>query len=81
MIETTISGIPCQVEADSILIVPPWKGSAHNCPSDLDYYGYSEIEFTVYDRKGYKAAWLEKKLTSDDIERIELEILEEARAL
>ena len=77
MLDTRICGIPCQVEVDTLLIVPPWKGSARTAPSDLDYYGYSEIEFTVYDRKGYKAGWLENKMTDEDRERIEQEILEE----
>ena len=75
MIESQIQGIPCQIGVDTLLIVPPWNGPAHTCPSRDDYYGYTEIEFTVYDRKGYKADWLAKKMTGDDIERIEEEIL------
>ena len=47
-----------------------------NCDSDWDCYGYTEIEFNVLDRKGYKAAWLERKMTQEDRERIELEIVE-----
>lgn len=78
MMETQIAGIPCQVDVDTLLIVPPWKGSAQTAPSDLDYYGYTEIEYTVYDRKGYKAAWLENKMTQEDIERIEQEIIEDS---
>ena len=78
MLEPRISGIPCLVEMTYYVNVKPWKGSAHNCPSDLDYYGYTEVEFEVFDRKGYKAGWLENKLTSEDRERIELELIEEA---
>jgi hypothetical protein len=42
----------------------------------LDYYGYTESEWEVLDRKGYKAAWLERKLSSKDESRIESEIAE-----
>ena len=30
-------------------------------------------EFTILDRKGYPAGWIEKKLTKDDVARIEKE--------
>lgn len=72
-LETRISGIPCQVLIETCNIV---KGSYnYNAASDWDYYGYREIEFTVLDRKGYEARWLEKKLTAEDISRIEDEIV------
>lgn len=76
MITTRIQGIPCQVNVTAFTRVSPWKGSAHTCPSSCDYYGYSEIEFDVYDRKGYRARWLERKMTLADKKRIESEILE-----
>lgn len=41
------------------------------CDSDWDYYGYTEIEYDILDRKGYYANWLIKKLTSNDEEAIE----------
>lgn len=70
-IETTISGIPCEVEMVSGTYQKPWRGSAHNCPSDWDYYGgWFDVEFAVYDRKGYRAKWLEKKMTPKDEARI-----------
>ena len=75
--ETTISGIPCQVECTYYNYTKPWRGAIQDCPSDWDYYGGTEIEFEVFDRKGYKAAWLERKLTQEDIERIELELLKD----
>ena len=75
-LESTISSIPCLINVETVTIVKPWTGSAMSCPSADDYYGYSEVEFTVYDRKGYRAKWLENKMTGDDIERIETEILE-----
>jgi len=76
VVETSVSGIPCLAKVTSFLRVPAWKGSAHNCPSDLDYYGYTEIEFELYDRKGYRAGWLESKLDLDQdlIEKVEEDI-------
>jgi len=74
-IESRIAGIPCLIEVTSFLDVKPWKGSAQNCPSDLDYYGYIEIEFTVRDRKGYPADWLQRKMSQADEDRIHDEII------
>lgn len=74
-VDTRISGIPCKVRVDRVEIVPPWTGSSINCPSADDYYGYSEVEFTVCDRRGRVAPWLERKMTGSDYERIESEIL------
>lgn len=74
LIETSIQGIPCQIDVTTYVVV---KGSySYNAPSDLDYYGYTEIEFDVYDRKGYPAAWLERKMTVNDRQRIEAEIMD-----
>ena len=73
-IETTIAGIPCLIGVTHYECV---RGSYnYNAASDHDYYGYSEAEWEVLDRKGYKAAWLERKLTKSDINRIEAEIAE-----
>ncbi len=71
-IESTVAGIPCIIGVTHYESV---EGSYnYNAASDMDYYGYSEAEWEVLDRKGYKAAWLEKKLTKSDIVRIEEEI-------
>ena len=40
------------------------------------FYGYTECEFDVLDRKGYRAAWLERKMTSQDHSDIEVLITE-----
>lgn len=67
--ETRIDGIPCQILVDFFERTP---GSYnYNAPSDLDFYGYMECNFTVLDRKGYPAEWLAKKMTDQDISRIE----------
>lgn len=68
MIQASIQGIPCQIEVTTF---DRKKGSySHSAPSDLDYYGYTEFEFEVYDRKGYRARWLENKMTDKDIQHI-----------
>ena len=68
--ESTIAGIPCGIVVDYYVCVPPFQGSAHLCDSSDDYYGFTEFEYTVLDRKGYKAAWLEAKATSKDGDRL-----------
>lgn len=73
LFETQIQGIPCQIDVTDCTVV---KGSySYNAPSDWDYYGYTEFEFDVYDRKGYPAAWLERKMTDADRARIEEEYM------
>ena len=74
-IESTVAGIPCLVQIDYVFVQRPLGPSAD---SDLDCYGYAEVEFTVLDRRGRPAPWLSKKLTAPEIERIENEILEAA---
>lgn len=78
IIPYSLKGIPCQIQIDECTV---YSGSYHpEAPSDLDYYGYSEIEFTLLDRKGYPAAWLERKLNELEEEKIQLEILRYAEA-
>jgi hypothetical protein len=73
-IESRIAGIPCIIAVTDYESV---RGSySYNAPSDMDYYGYSEAEWVVLDRRGYKAAWLERKVTDADVSRIEDEIAE-----
>jgi len=60
-----IDGIPCQIRVDEYHKVDSWVGRIDNCPSSDDYYGYVEIEYTVLDRKGYEAPWLQKKITEE----------------
>ena len=63
-IEHRIQGIPCLIEVTSYRKV---KGSySYNAPSDWDYYGYTEMEYEILDRLGYKAPWLENKVTQSD---------------
>ena len=72
--QSRIAGIPCQIE---VTYFASSKGTySRQAETPDEYYGHTEIEFDILDRKGYKAAWLEKKMTQEDIERIELQIIE-----
>lgn len=73
-IESRVAGIPCLIGVSHFVCV---RGSySYNAASDWEYYGYSESEWDVLDRRGRPAAWLERKLTDDDRQRIEQEISE-----
>ena len=76
-LHTRIAGIPCQIAVTHFLRVKPYSGSARYCDSPEDYYGYTEAEFDVLDSRGRPAAWLERKLTEQDRERITNEIAKE----
>lgn len=77
MFPSRIAGIPCQIEVHHFFEQPPMGPRAD---SDMDCYGYVQFDFTVHDRKGYRAKWLEAKLTPDDEERILQEFLRERDA-
>ena len=70
--ESSVAGIPCGIRIDSVFIKKP---DAFNDASDWDHDGYDEIDFTVLNRYGYEAPWLQKKITPSDTLRIELHIL------
>jgi hypothetical protein len=69
MIAARIARIPCLIDVTHAIDVP---GSFDfNAGSDWDYLGYRECEFTVCDRRGRPAPWLERKMTQDDRDEIE----------
>jgi hypothetical protein len=73
-IESTVAGIPCLIGVTEFSSV---RGSySYNAPSDMDYYGYTESDWEVLDRRGRPAAWLERKLTDAERSRIEQEVAE-----
>lgn len=77
-----LAGIPCQIAIGYYFKQEPWKGSALSCPSRDDYYGYTESEWMILDRKGYRAAWLERKITASieaEIDEAIEEYMEECR--
>lgn len=57
-----VAGIPCIIHVISYTSV----SRNSRADNDMDYYGYTECEWELLDRKGYKAKWLEKKLTEND---------------
>lgn len=75
--EYKVDGIPCQIGVLNYDYCPPVSRDAHQCHSDLEYYGYSEVDYVVLDRRGYPAPWLQRKV-SDDTSIIE-EIQERMR--
>lgn len=74
--EFRIAGIPAMIGVTYFHYQPPWRGSAHTCDSDWDYYGYTEMEYDVLDRRGRPAAWLERKLDDETRTEIQLQALE-----
>ena len=70
LFDTKVAGIPCLCKVTHHNKVKPWRGSPQSCPSSDDYYGYEDFEFEIKDRKGYSAAWLEKKLKPEDKDRL-----------
>ena len=70
-IDARVAGIPCLI---GVTEYSHTSGSySYNAPSDHDYYGYTEVDFEVLDRRGRPAAWLERKLNKE--ERADIEYL------
>lgn len=74
-IETYICGIPCRVVVDSF--TPGYPPKINADPAACYEGADPEIEFTVLDRRGRPAPWLERKMTDHDLARIERQIIEE----
>lgn len=71
-IASRVSGIPCQIGVTAWEPYRPGKfsGAPEYCYPDEGGYG----EWVVLDRQGRPARWLERKLTPEDIDRIEDEL-------
>ena len=67
----TLAGIPCLIGVATYTRVGPWRGGIESCPSSDDYYGYTDMEYELFDRKGYRARWLDGKLTPLEKSRLE----------
>jgi hypothetical protein len=73
-IETRVAGIPCLIGVVEYFSV---AGSySQNAASDWDYYGYTESDWEVCDRRGRPAPWLARKLTDKITREIDSEIAE-----
>jgi len=71
-IETHVAGIPCIA---CISYYPGEHGPINSAslePNDPEEFCIESIK----DRKGYQAEWLERKLTSEDEERIYYDFME-----
>ncbi len=71
-IETRIKGIPALVRVHHARHLAPNL----NADNDIDYYGGWDLEYTVCDRNGRPAAWLENKMNTNDIHALEAQIME-----
>lgn len=71
-IESRIQGIPCLIEILSFFKCAPCRWA----DNPDEYYGYTDVEYTVLDRKGYTADWLARKMSKEDQWKIEAEIEE-----
>ena len=73
-VEHRICGIPCLI---GVIEYNHRKGSFNpQEDSDWDFYGYTESEWEVLDRRGRKAPWLAKKLNDEQEELVEEAIIE-----
>lgn len=72
-----VSGIPCLIGVSDFRNVEPWKGSPHSCDSAADFYGYTECEWDVLDRRGRKADWLARKLLPDETAKVDEAVIDE----
>lgn len=73
---TTVCGIPCGVIIESFTDVKPDYTS---WASPEDYYGYTKSEWFIVDRKGYRAEWLENKMSQNDRDEINAEVTKHCR--
>ena len=65
--ESHVQGIPCKVR---VTYATPYVPASWNSPEES-----GEFEFELLDRKGYRAKWLEAKVTEADVDRLEKEYL------
>ncbi len=59
-----VEGIPCQIGVMSYQRYPALP--ARQAHSDWEFYGCTETDYVVLDRKGRPAPWLQAKLRDDD---------------
>lgn len=67
--DTKVSGIPCMCKVIRHSPYKPMRITGSGM-GDCDPPEYEEFEFTILDRRGYPANWLEKKLKPEDTARL-----------
>ena len=73
-VPVSVKGIPALAHVTYFERVPA-APNPRLAPSDLDAWGYFDMEYEIYDINGYRAEWLERKMDRDAQGRIEEEIL------
>ena len=77
MMSAHVAGIPCLIK---YAIHGEYRPAKVDAPPEYCYEAeYPEVDFEVLDRRGNPAPWLERKLTSEDRDRIENECLEDEK--
>ena len=71
-----ISGIPCTIRLDNVHGEHK-PARIYGDPDDCYEEQFPEVEFTVCDRNGRPAPWLEKKMTMAESMEIEAMLLEQ----
>ncbi|WP_348826495.1 hypothetical protein [Halomonas sp. RT37] len=66
---TTVAGIPCRCRVTFYSHGAPMRTTGSGF-GDRDPDEPEEFEFDILDRRGYPAAWLERKLTDNDYDRL-----------
>ena len=61
--DSRVAGIPCQIGVLSYERHAPM--SAHQAHSDIEFYGFTETDYVILDRRGNPAPWLQNKLGDD----------------
>lgn len=70
--QVRILGIPATVEVNSVDYKP---ADPYCTDSDIDFYGYCEIDMTICDRNGRPAPWLENKMKPSDHEAVKEQVM------
>lgn len=64
-----IAGIPCRVGVTACSHKPGTYSSRAETPEE--YYGETEMDWSILDRRGRYAPWLERKMTQKESDAIE----------
>lgn len=74
IISARIGGIPCTI--DIVRFEHKAPNYSYSAETDMDFYGYTIIDYRVLDRRGRPAPWLERKMDEKEREALERYITE-----